>query len=496
MSSTSSTIKKQKAGKPKKPRIASSKRVRDEDAIDTDLNVERARLTQTMSKRLRGQVQPAEQLDEGVNTNPSMDVADSSADEEVLPSPIEPIGEMQTRSTDQDDLSEASDVLGELQHSFYVPSGVKHSASGRSKDDKLKEFERLLAVANKLPRWNANSAANEFLRLIKVKLQHSGIPERDWVLLLPHLFDGQTDLDKIEWINSKIVAKVNTWNEACKLFSDHFEQADHRLKWEKDFENCHQRRNETVNEYSDRFCRLLDQLNYAADNELVVRHFIQKLQPDMNRAYHESVANWRTMGAQDTLDKLKTVHGVSDVCITLDVARRTAAQAIANASGFRNYVQPTNQRPSVPTTRPPFISGRSGYIKHVSGTSGPKKCRFHPDATSHTTAECRTKPQSSTPYVKPTFGTRPPARTFNTTPKPSYTTSTGSLPPRRDPVTCHACKQIGHYANDPKCPARSQRVSGGAPSGGSTGGNTAGGVNAVRPRINAIKTDKHVPSHD
>ena len=466
--------------KSKKTKIASSKRARDENAIDTDLDVERARLTQTMSKRSRGQPRHDDQLDVGVSVDQPVDAADSSGDEEVLPSPI---------NADQGDLSEASDVLGELQHSFYVPANAKHSSGSLDSakvNDKLKDFERLLAVANKLPRWNANSAANEFLRLIKVKLQHSGIPERDWVLLLPHLFDGQTDLDKIEWINTKIVAKVSTWNEACKLFSDHFEQADHRLKWEKDFENCHQRRNETVNEYSDRFCRLLDQLNYSPDNELVVRHFIQKLQPEMNRAYHESVANWRTMGAQDTLDKLKTVHGVSDVCITLDVARRTAAQAIANASGFRNYAQPPSQRPTTPFTRPPFTPGRGGYTKHansnVSGAAGPKKCRFHPNATSHTTAECRMKPQGATPPAKSTFGSRPPPRPFTPAVKTPYSTSSTNTQTRPE-VTCHACKQKGHYANDPKCPARSQRMA-------NTFSNTSGGnsINGVKPRINAVKS--------
>lgn len=329
-------------------------------------------------------------------------------------------------------------------------------------------FTSLLKVAKEMPHWNHSSVSYEFLRSLKLKLAPSGWPQREWIRLLPYLFD-QKDTDKAEWVTKNIVQKTTSWNTACELFNEHFQDRDHRAQWNADYEKCKQLSHETVQSYADRFQRICTQLGIADDNDRAIEHFITHLTPTMIAAYYPHmsslVATAKVTGGAayaKLLAQKDSLDGVIQKCIELDVANRTAAQAIAQRANMpgghpssaydQNKINSNNNNQNNrdrllgnnnkrrfnqfskqdqrrgPST--PFGANRGGGNNQQHAG-----CKYHPNSTDHTTAECR--------YGQFIQRTQQAPATNNN----NYNNSNDKQKKDISEVTCHACGQKGHYAN-------------------------------------------------
>jgi hypothetical protein len=378
-----------------------------------------------------------------------------SNEEEFPPPPKKPrrhsfyINSDDDKDEDEGEMEEESDGSASAQSKKKFPSHDNYRPIS---------FETLLKVAEKMPHWTRSSVAYEFLRSLKTKLESSGWPQQEWIRLLPHLFDQEKDAAKAEWVINNIVKKTKKWNEACRLFIEHFQDRDHRAQWNENYEKCKQLSSETVQSYADRFRLICTQLGIADDNDRAIEHFLNHLTPSMVSLYYPHMtslmASAKVAGGV-MLKKLQaevgSLDGVIQHCIQLDVAHRTATQAIAQrqasaggSSSFSthqnkpfshsNFHQNNNKRKFSTFSRnnqrrTPFNSS-SGKREERSKQGG---CKYHPNATDHVTADCR--------YGQ--FLQR--TGTAQTT---TFTDKTKETPT----VSCYKCGEKGHFAN--KCPKK------------------------------------------
>jgi hypothetical protein len=111
--------------------------------------------------------------------------------------------------------------------------------------------------------------------------------------------------------------------------------------------------------------------------------------------------------ADDPTYEIGSLQRAVAICINLDTSNRTADSYQGSSSG------------------------NAGDKK-----SEPKKCKYHPESKSHTTAECKTKPNAQA------SGQSSPA---------GFSSSTPSSEPAKknlDHIQCNKCKNYGHYANN------------------------------------------------
>ena len=100
-------------------------------------------------------------------------------------------------------------------------------------------------------------------------------------------------------------------------------------------------------------------------------------------------------------------------------------------------------------------SGSAPSSTETSSSSLKKSCIHHPDATSHTTAECRAaQNRVKTPQAGSASAS---SSTTAFSPPSSGAGSTVKHDKRGNPIKCFVCGG-NHYANDPSCPRHSERV--------------------------------------
>jgi hypothetical protein len=273
-------------------------------------------------------------------------------------------------------------------------------------------------------------------------------------------------------------------------------------RWQSEYEKCRQLDSDTVQSYCERYQRLCSQLGIADDDEQAINKFVKRLKPQMLEAYYTHVTTLKATAkaAGDVqaarLDAtLRSLTEVMDICTELDVSSRTVALIVAEAGNERRGpassggAAPHDGSSALRRSRSRQRSGgavggaagsRPGASPHSSrAASAPRSgggktlhCKFHPNSTNHSTADCRFGNRVSGGATKPSTGGG-----SLTTPAPA-----GGAPNRSTAstsnanVTCYKCGAKGHYANE--CPARSgDRPSGGsaAPSGSGAPGNGVGG---------------------
>jgi hypothetical protein len=375
---------------------------------------------------------------------PAEEAEVEDAVEESLPSPpSSPI------PSDHEDVDSFAD---DLQHSFLIPGASAAKAPKAESDHRPKQHEALqyrhrLQVAKELPHWEKDSVSYHFLRTLKTHLDGSGLHESEWVGFLPLLFN-RTDMEKAAWVRTNIVNVTKSWNEACKLFNEHFQDADYRVQLTNEYRKMRQRSNETGQEYTDRHLLLCEQLGIADGDKQAIRQFTESLLPAARSDYFTLLKARIGAKVKDNAD-LESLRGVMKLIVTLDVHNRTfqsmASDSTAHDSQFKRHV-------------PALSAGRHGdkprdlnKFKDERKTSGrePKKCVYHPESTTHATDECRLNPKNSasrTPGISP-HRARPAAG--------GDARSTPSVDAAN--VTCFGCGEKGHFANDIKCPKYKDR---------------------------------------
>jgi hypothetical protein len=248
-----------------------------------------------------------------------------------------------------------------------------------------------------LPKWKSNSICHVFLSEITRALENSEIPENEWYRVFSYVSDDHLVND---WIHRNITQPQLDFEEACDTFRKHFELAAAAELLAQEYSRCQQRVNESVQSYSDRFSNICARRNIKDEDCLAIQHFVEHLQSPIARKYREQLALAKLLGHTPNVD---TLSGVISFAIGLEVATKGL-----DISNTRNY--------------------------SFTSTGQMKRCKFHPNATSHTTYECRMKPQQSNQSSR--------FKPNSFTPKKSMTRS----------VQCYKCKEYGHYAN--KCPKR------------------------------------------
>ena len=261
-------------------------------------------------------------------------------------------------------------------------------------------------VIRECPKWSSKSIAEVFLKQVELKFTIFGVPASEWNRLLCCLFDAK-DYDDCIWIRENIMDKSLPWCETKTAFIKHFRNSDYMITLTAQYNHIKQSHDESVQHYSNRFKNLVSQLNYRSEDVTVVNHYIAHLKQSVHdklidQLMHIQIStnnpDYRFTSLQDAIDK----------SIIVDVAEKNA-----------------HQLASVNT-----------------GSAAKKKalhCDNHPNATNHTTAECKANKakasQSSAPVIR--AGHAAPATTSN---KEDWKKS----------AQCHNCGGIGHIK--PQCP--------------------------------------------
>ena len=269
------------------------------------------------------------------------------------------------------------------------------------------------AIRN-LPKWKVDiKQPTMFLKRIEQVLSGYSVDESSYTRAL---LISVENVSESAWIKTNIIETNKSWSEAKELFTKHFGLHGYEIKLINDYENCKQLKHESVQKYADRFTQLCDELDYPDTDKRVIQHYIigllSNIQIDFKRHLHVVKM---AKGADVALDSLKQV-----VEMTLDL----------------NLFDLNNQMHSLRTND----NGESKGNNYPSSTKKKLYCKNHPDSTTHSTAECRSNPQKSTDSSDH-----------------SRDRSKITLKVNGKPVKCHTCGG-NHYANDPACPQKADRV--------------------------------------
>jgi len=123
-------------------------------------------------------------------------------------------------------------------------------------------LHHLYKVIPLIPKWNKDtSTCHEFLGAVERTLGLSNSPKQQWYRVLPLLF-APSDTASAKWVQTHIVEECpDSWDEACALFTAHFQRADHLQTLGRKFGQCRHGFKKSVQEYGDRFLSLCEELS-------------------------------------------------------------------------------------------------------------------------------------------------------------------------------------------------------------------------------------------
>jgi hypothetical protein len=286
--------------------------------------------------------------------------------------------------------------LAVARHARHTATTGSFSSSSSSWTNNLLKF----VSGNRLPKWKNSSVCRPFLDQLSLLLPSSGLPEDKWNQVFPYIVE---DLSAAKWITENIINKGLDWATSKQVFTAHFQSSDYSVALEREYDDCKQGRNESVQHYADRFSDLCNQLGIEDDSKEAIRHFINHLNEAMLRDYHKATAVLRI---KDKDYKIASLREAITVCIELDYAHRNTTAYSSAGSGSHHATSGSG-------------SGKDSNVK---------RCKFHPDSKSHSTAECQTGSFAS----------------HAGSPNEAKQEQKSNKNP-----TCYSCGQTGHYANDP-----------------------------------------------
>lgn len=274
------------------------------------------------------------------------------------------------------------------------------------------------SVLNNLPKWKVDYRhAKPFLQRFEQVLTAANVDETNWPRLLLHSVEN---VSEAQWIKVNIVDEALEWTDAKELFTKHFGNYSYQMKVVNDYELCKQLKHESVQKYADRFTQLCDELGYDYTDKLVIQHFVMGLLPNVQADYrkHIHLAKLANNNSTINLDSLKAV-----IELTLELS-----------------VLDLNHQPHSSTT--------SDTSDSKSSSPNKKKlyCKFHPDSTSHATAQCRSGGQHNS-----TNNNNNATNDNSGSDNKDKFKSNKNKPGGKKPPTCYSCGGP-HLSNDPSCP--------------------------------------------
>jgi transposase InsO family protein len=290
---------------------------------------------------------------------------------------------------------------------------VPHDAPGSAiSSDSSQSFQTQFKVPSDLPRYGKGDKdirdATKFLRRFEISLRTCGLdPSAHWERLLPSCMVIDTELD---YVARTLLGAQLSWVEAKDVFQKHFGSPHLRLEKLFEWNNLDGPTDrESLQEYFDRVASIMDEAGVEGHLQQNALHLLQTLPREIRM--HLATAAAFSPGA------LGSVQQVMDVALNVN----------STASGKS---KPTG-------TKVCDIHGKGAHstsecrVKNNTKTRPNrtmiKQCSIHGQC-GHSTTECRMQQSQDT--------TR--SRSGDTV---------------KSAVTCHKCKEQGHYAN--VCPSTS-----------------------------------------
>ena len=272
---------------------------------------------------------------------------------------------------------------------------------------------RNLKSSHVLPVWKSSTVCHVFISELTYTLENSEVPRQHWFRAFAFVSE---DFMVNDWVNRNIIKSKPTFEEACDLFRQHFESAAASDLLAREYLTCAQKPHESVQAYADRFSNICARRGFKNEDDHAIEQFIEHLQPSVQKQYKTQVGLAEANGLSP---KVSTLSEVIAYVIALEVAIKGV---------------------DVAARSPPTSSSHS------------KKCIYHPTSTSHTTNDCRLKPN------KPHHGTSNHHGTSFSKPKHQTHGHHSSSLNSTANVTCFKCNAKGHFAN--KCPKSGSSVHG------------------------------------
>ena len=260
----------------------------------------------------------------------------------------------------------------------------------------------------KLPTFHKKRMVNVFLQSLEHCLIFNHVEEKFWPKSLMNVIPDS--INSTEWIKKNIITTKLNWSDSKRIFIGHFQNADYELHLNYKWKNLRQGKEESIQEFVDRFNSLAEELNYA--DERIITDFLLNIHDKIHARYRDEVnADKRRALKAGTEYKEDTLKVVQDTCISFDVDRLT--------NSFQDFRVKSN--PSRSTS---------------SSSNGKKVCTNHPNTSSHSTNECFLTKRNNNSNDKP-----------KQSPSPTKTTTTSTFIP-----TCYNCNESGHKSFE--CPKK------------------------------------------
>ena len=307
------------------------------------------------------------------------------------------------------------------------------------------DYKLLISMAGHRDKWSSTkSIAHEFISKLETALRQSPISAVHWIYFLP-LMVSEHDRNMQDWIEATITTPNLSWNAAKAVFISHYERADWMDSLRIKYQACVQQPHELVQKYTDRFSALMRHLSISDSDKLNVQHYMNGLRSaifvrltehrsDMrnlplgggnaaapNPSWDYESFDYVSSKASSFENELNANAGVRDQ----PRARHNTVLPHDNAQHKRKAFAGPKRGPTSPHKKPHVLSGLH--------------CKWHPDAKSHSTKDCRNP------------GTAMVRTTVSTTATPAAVAA-----PKDDPskIQCYGCGKMGHYK--PDCPNKDQ----------------------------------------
>ena len=312
------------------------------------------------------------------------------------------------------------------------------------------DYKLLISMSAHRDKWSSTkSIAHEFISKLETALRQSPISAVHWIYFLP-LMVSEHDRNMQDWIEATITTPNLSWNAAKAVFISHYERADWMDSLRIKYEACTQGPHELVQKYTDRFSALMRHLNITDTDQLNIGRYMAGLHRHIHTKLIEHRSDMRNLplaagvnvAAPNQFWDFTSFDYVSSKASSFE----TELNANANA---RDQLRGKPHAAAVPqhdnhahgarhNKRKAFDGPKRGPAsphKKLHGQSG-LHCKWHPDAKSHSTKDCRNP------------GTAVVRTTVSTTASPVVSKDDLSK------IQCYGCGKMGHYK--PDCPNKEQ----------------------------------------
>lgn len=310
------------------------------------------------------------------------------------------------------------------------------------------DYKLLVSMATHRDKWSSTkSIAHEFISKLETALRQSPISAVHWIYFLP-LMVSEHDRNMQDWIEANITTPNLSWNAAKAVFISHYERADWMDSLRVKYQACVQGPHELVQKYTDRFSALMRHLSIGDADVLNIVHYMNGLRSTIYSKLIEHRSDMRNLPFAGAM--INAAPNPSWDFVSFDYVSSKASSfeneltaAVRDQARVKHTPAPAahdnNARTSVQHKRKGFTGPkRESTSPHKRAHVKPTlHCKWHPDAKSHSTKDCR-NPGTTTVVARTTVSQ-------HATTAPTHSKDDLSK------IQCYGCGKMGHYK--PDCPS-------------------------------------------